>query len=165
MGYKPEQFLTHGHILNCLLIELVKKRNSNQSIQEFLLEFRDTIKPDNTDPVCYVISPPVIVAILYLTICVPKEKLKFKHPKSLLKNELFEQTGCPKIEYGKTINIETFLRRLRNSISHMRFDFINTGKIEFSDNNKDKTDFIKITYSLEGLQKLIYELPKMLIIG
>jgi hypothetical protein len=85
-----------------------------------------------------------VVSLLYCLIVIPREIWDIKGDHSALENVSRNwNINCIQIlngESGKNLNHSSFVRRLRNAISHAKFRFEKNGDFVFWDQNPRKSD-------------------------
>ncbi len=140
-------------VLDCLE-KLVSSSNSNKTIREFLKENKLLGYEQ------YLLSPPLLISVLYGTFVVCKEQLQENE-------EILDSINEKMIQRFKVIrndNNSTMHKAIRNALAHYRVDLIERDGvviITFEDSFRGETHFIA-EISLLSLRLLIDDIASIL---
>ena len=165
--------LAQGFVLSAFLSEFKINLDANpqQTLKDFYLQFEKKLGVSHIEGANVIFTPGVLLGLLYILIVFPQQKSSLKNPKLKL-SYIKEGWGEPEIELWNEHDpseLEVFVRRLRNSISHARIKFDNRMNMTFEDapfitnkkkkKEKDKIDF-RVKFTLEGLEQFTGRLAK-----
>lgn len=147
-------FIKGNFVVFGCIRQLVSPSNSNKTIREFLKE-NNLLGYER-----YLLSPPLLISILYGTFVVCKEQIQENE-------EIIEAINEKMIQRFKVIrndNNFTLHRAIRNALAHYRVDLIERDGeaiITFEDSHKGETHFIaEIEYL--SLKSLIEEIAPII---
>ena len=169
----PISILAQGFTLYSFITEFVSQliTNPNQPLDQFYKNFESKMRVPHLKGKNVIFTPGSLLGLLYLMIVFPQQKLKLKDPEQSF-DSLLKEWGIPEPTMwndNDNGDLETFIKRLRNSVSHGRVQFDDSMNITFEDapindnkrknKKKGKVDFC-ISMSVEDLKKFTENLAR-----
>jgi HEPN pEK499 p136 len=116
---------------------------------------RDLLAPHIHDNGCDLINPGLVLAACYIYFVYPRETVLEKIDLSLLDSSAFKPS--------KNIATLDLIRRIRNSLSHGRFEIDDKGMFVLRDNNPKGTDPFETEIHYSDLGEFAEEFAKLAI--